>query len=80
MNVGYLTHLLLNLTPIHFFTKVRKKRRGAKRDSGGLCILLSNKLVNQFDIENWNFEDGLILKSKYPCVSNGNYLFLIFVY
>ena len=57
LNECWLSHTsFIELDSYTCFTKVRKKRRGAKRDSGWICILLSNKLVNQFDIENWNLK------------------------
>ena len=62
------------------FTKARRKRRGARRNSGGLCIFIRNEFVNLFHVEDWNFEDGFILKSKYPCFPCNKYLFFMFVY
>lgn len=62
------------------FTKARRKRKGARRNSGGLCIFIRNEFVNLFHVEDWNFEDGFILKSKFPCFPCNKYLFFMFVY
>ena len=60
--------------------KSRRKRRNAKRDSGGICIIIKNDVLNYFENVDWSFEDGFILKSKCPCTANGKFLYCIFVY
>ena len=62
------------------FLKPRKKRKRAKRDSGGLCILVRNNLIKHLEKVDWNFEDGFILKSKYPCRTNDKLLYFVFIY
>ena len=62
------------------FVKSRSKRKRAKRNSGGICLLVKNNLMNYFDFVQWSYEDGFILQSKYPCTANGKLLCCMFVY
>ena len=44
------------------FVKYRKKRRNAKRDSGGVACFFKNHVKDGISEILWNFEDGIIMK------------------
>ena len=42
------------------YVKARKKRARAKRDSGGIVVLINSKLSQGIKPVEWNFEDGIL--------------------
>ena len=52
----------LELSGFKVYCKARSRKRKAKRDSGGLCVLIKNNIDCYFEIFDWDNEDGLIFK------------------
>ena len=51
---------VVELSGYNVFTKPRKKRGKAKRDSGGIVIFVKDKFKDGMELVDWAFEDGLI--------------------
>ena len=62
------------------FSKHRRKSKKAKRNSGGLCVFIKSSLLEHFEIIDWDFEDGIIFKSKRTLTACNKHLFLLFIY
>ena len=62
------------------FKKTRKRKKRAKRDSGGLCIFVKNKLAHLFTNINWSYEDGIVLKIKNEFNPLQKHIYFIFTY
>ena len=62
------------------FKKARTRKRKAKRDSGGLCVFIKNKLLQFFTFVDWLNEDGLLFKIDKHCTSIDKDTFIIFTY
>ena len=62
------------------FSKHRKKSKNAKRNSGGLFLLIRNHLIEYLEELEWNFEDGFIFKSRNALAQSEKYLYLLFLY
>ena len=71
----------MKLNGYQVFTKVRKKKRGAKRNSGGLCVFVKDIIADFFELIDWaNNEDGLILKINCSFTALNKDLYFLFVY
>ena len=44
------------------FCKHRKRKKGAKKDSGGIVCYFRNEIVHGVKVEEWDFEDGLCFR------------------
>ena len=44
------------------FCKNRKRRKNAKRDSGGLVVYVREKFANGIHEEDWDYEDGMCFR------------------
>ena len=64
----------------HLKKKARKRKKNAKRDSGGLCVLVKNSIADFFEFVEWNNEDGMIVKVKSQHTSINKDLYFVFVY
>ena len=60
--------------------KARKRKKNARRDSGGLCVLIKNSIADFFEFIEWNNEDGMIVKVKCQYTSINKDLYFVFVY
>ena len=60
--------------------KARKRKKNARRDSGGLCVLIKNSIADFFEFVEWNNEDGMIVKVKCQYTSINKDLYFVFVY
>ena len=52
----------LELSGFKVYCKARSRKKKAKRDSGGLCVLIKNSINCYFEVLDWENEDGLIFK------------------
>ena len=62
------------------FTKARKRKKRAKRDSGGLCVFIKECISHLFDAIFWDYEDALIFKINRVDSYLDKDLFFIFCY
>ena len=62
------------------FVKYRNKRRGAKRDSGGVACFYKNHIKEGISEIFWSFEDGVIVKLDKSFFSLENHVFLVCPY
>ena len=60
--------------------KFRKKKKGAKRDSGGLCCFIRNSIIKGVTEVSWDFEDGLCLKMDRLFFGWERDAYILFVY
>ena len=62
------------------FTKARKRKKRAKRDSGGLCILIKDCISHLFNVIPWDHEDAFILQISKAYCNLEKDLYFIFSY
>ena len=62
------------------YTKARKRKKRAKRDSGGLCVLIKDCISHLFKPIFWDHEDSLIFKLEQVKSSFDKDLYIIFYY
>ena len=51
---------VLNLDGYECVTKCRRRRKRAKRDSGGMCVFVKKEIWAGVTEIDWDFEDGLL--------------------
>ena len=58
---------VLNLEGYECVTKCRRRRKRAKRDSGGMCVFVKREIWSGVTEIDWDFEDGLLflLEAKF---------------
>ena len=62
------------------FGKYRRRKKRAKRDSGGLVCFVRESVSKGVTIENWDYEDGMCMKLDKECFGWVEDLFLLLVY
>ena len=62
------------------FCNHRKRKKGAKRDSGGIVCYFRNKYVKGVSVVDWSFNDGICFKLDKHVFNMKNDLFLLCVY
>ena len=62
------------------FGKYRRRKKRAKRDSGGLVCFVRESVSKGVTIENWDYEDGMCMKLNKECFGWVEDLFLLLVY
>ena len=55
---------VLNLNGFECISKYRRRRKRAKRDSGGICCFVSKRIWPGIEHIEWDFEDGIIILLK----------------
>ena len=62
------------------YKKALKRRKRAKRDSGGICVLFKNSIANYFELIDWNNEDGMLFKLSKNNVCVGKDIYFFYCY
>ena len=62
------------------YKKARQRRKRAKRDSGGICVLFKNSIANYFELIDWNNEDGMLFKLSKNNVCVGKDIYFFYCY
>ena len=72
---------VLNLDGYECVTKCRRRRKRAKRDSGGMCVFVKKEIWAGVTEIDWDFEDGLLflLKSTFFSFQEDLYLMCPYV-
>ena len=73
-------HDVLELRNFECFSKARKKSKKAKRNSGGICVFIKKDLIKYLEPINWDFEDGLIIRTKDIISCYNKFIYFVFVY
>ena len=55
---------VLNLNGFECISKYWRRRKRAKRDSGGICCFVSKRIWPSIEHIEWDFEDGIIILLK----------------
>ena len=71
---------VLNLEGYECVTKCRRRRKRAKRDSGGLCVFIKKNIWAGITEIDWDFEDGLLFLLKSTFFSFKEDLYLVCPY
>ena len=58
----------------------RKRKKGAKRDSGGIVCYFRNKCANGVSVVDWSFDDGFCFKLDKHIFKTNDDVFLLCVY
>ena len=63
------------------YLKARKRKKRAKRDSGGLCVFIKNEINRFFELVEWENEDCFIFKidKNYTNIGKDLYLFCCYM-
>ena len=70
----------LELSGFKVYCKARSRKKKAKRDSGGLCVLIKNSINCYFEVLDWENEDGLIFKVDKKNTLLESDLYFVFTY